>query len=363
MAPCCRLPDVVVLDEMRCCQSCGEVLERNEGAGGPHQGLGIRDPAQYSKTPLTSSYTFLALEEAEIRLIEIQPGDFNDRLVCQIFHSTAEGSVYEALSYTWADESGNQERRREIVVCSSTILGARTVEATTNCEMALRRLRKRNETRILWVDALCINQDDVAERGHQVRQMQSIFSKATMVHAYIGEMDHDIADLFDFIENPHEKESCSLEPRSAMALLSRRWFSRIWCLQEVAMARRVDLICGARTVPWGLLPVADLQEIMPKTRPFPLIARLQSRGKQSSDRLYALLEAARRSCKASDPRDMIYAILGMMEGLTDQKLEIDYRHRPADIFERLTEFLLEQHGIAVLSQSGMYDQRWRQDKH
>ncbi|OAL06385.1 HET-domain-containing protein [Phaeosphaeriaceae sp. SRC1lsM3a] len=75
---------------------------------------------------------------------------------------------YEALSYVW----GNPEPSKEIQVNSSIC------RVGPNLHSALRRLRSENELRRLWVDAVCINQPDNAEKSHQVAQMGRVYSGA-----------------------------------------------------------------------------------------------------------------------------------------------------------------------------------------
>jgi hypothetical protein len=57
---------------------------------------------------------------------------------------------------------------------------------TANCEAALRKLRNRDSERILWIDAICINQDKTLERNHQVTLMRDIYSKASRVVVWLG---------------------------------------------------------------------------------------------------------------------------------------------------------------------------------
>lgn len=88
---------------------------------------------------------------------------------------------YTALSYTW----GNPLATTPILVN-----GVET-EVTLNLEAALRHIRKPEYDVILWVDALCINQNDVAEKNHQVEMMREIFAGAELVIAWLGSASGD----------------------------------------------------------------------------------------------------------------------------------------------------------------------------
>lgn len=84
---------------------------------------------------------------------------------------------YEALSYVWGDAN-----ERAWIVVDET-----WTTVTVNLQRALRRLRNANEERVLWADALCINQCDIAERGQQVGIMGDIYSACSTCMVWLGE--------------------------------------------------------------------------------------------------------------------------------------------------------------------------------
>ena len=71
--------------------------------------------------------------------------------------------------------------------------------------MALKALRDKKRPRILWIDALCINQSDIEERSSQVAFMSSVYSRAVRVIVWLGESGKDIAKLFDFLNDTKGK--------------------------------------------------------------------------------------------------------------------------------------------------------------
>lgn len=84
---------------------------------------------------------------------------------------------YKALSYVWGSPVG------DVPICC----GVQELLITENCVAALRKIRHRMKSRMLWVDAICINQQSLDERNHQVALMGDIYSKASEVIIWLGE--------------------------------------------------------------------------------------------------------------------------------------------------------------------------------
>ncbi|OAG10045.1 uncharacterized protein CC84DRAFT_1071083, partial [Paraphaeosphaeria sporulosa] len=114
----------------------------------------------------------------EIRLLHLSPGGDEDEFYCSLsIVSLDDRPQYEALSYVWGEDSDDT---------LPISLGGKTVQIRRNLHLALRGIRDPDCERILWIDALCINQGDVEERYTQVAIMGDIYSKAYCVLAYIG---------------------------------------------------------------------------------------------------------------------------------------------------------------------------------
>jgi hypothetical protein len=130
----------------------------------------------------TSTYHYDPLDYAlpQFRLLTLLPAaDRTEDISCslEIASLDQEGLQYEALSYTWGDAS----------IQHKIFIGRDILSINQNLNDALRRLRLQDGTRILWVDAICIDQSDISQRNHQVALMGSIFSKAQLVIAWLGE--------------------------------------------------------------------------------------------------------------------------------------------------------------------------------
>ncbi|KAK0952636.1 hypothetical protein LTR91_024300, partial [Friedmanniomyces endolithicus] len=147
------------------------------------------------------------LGKSDIRLLNLLPGDWNDEICCIIFTANAHDHPpdYEAVSYTWGDPFGPRKHIR--IVGTSTRSGRLStsflMRVSEGSFDALRRLRPSRGVvaRTLWMDAVCVNQTDIAERNAQVQKMKSIFSDAQRVLVYVGEAANDSAVLIESVRD------------------------------------------------------------------------------------------------------------------------------------------------------------------
>jgi hypothetical protein len=150
-----------------------------ESAPLPHQ-------QKYGFTVIMDSYTYFPLRShRHIRLLKLQRGHGDKPVLCSLTQvSLDENPVYEALSYTWELEDDLSDNRvHHTILCEG-----QTLSAAPNLFAALKRLRGvAEERRTLWIDALCINQRDNAERSQQVQIMDVVYSKAERVVVWLGE--------------------------------------------------------------------------------------------------------------------------------------------------------------------------------
>jgi hypothetical protein len=127
-----------------------------------------------------SKYLTLEPERHEIRLLRILPGRETEPILCDLIQNislTNDTPVYEALSYA----AGSYKDTAAIQVQGSLF----NVFATLGTGM--RRLRKTDEARVIWIDQICINQSDPTERSYQVMQMQDVYRNASLVLVWLGE--------------------------------------------------------------------------------------------------------------------------------------------------------------------------------
>ncbi|PMD48228.1 hypothetical protein L207DRAFT_521628 [Hyaloscypha variabilis F] len=112
----------------------------------------------------------------EIRLLEVLPGNWADVLTGRLYKADT-SQRYTALSYCWGCPRNG--RKMEI--------NEQVAPINLNLERALRTIRPRTESIVLWVDAICIHQDNLVEKGNQVNLMYEIYKNADRVYAYLGD--------------------------------------------------------------------------------------------------------------------------------------------------------------------------------
>lgn len=151
---------------------------------------------------------------------------------------------YEALSYCWGDVSNK---------CNIAI-SRKAIAVTRNLYAVLSELRLRHESMLLWIDALCTNQQDLTEQSYQVKLIGEIYTTAKRVIVWLGKAGNDSLIAMRVISELPEDLSADTAlkisqdqsiVRPIMSLLQRSWWSRTWIIQEVALAKRVVVLCGS----------------------------------------------------------------------------------------------------------------------
>ncbi|RYP47350.1 hypothetical protein DL769_011324 [Monosporascus sp. CRB-8-3] len=314
---------------------------------------------------LGSSVTYKPIdrESNTIRLLRLFKGMkyYKDPIRCELFEvpllneDDAQDDIYEALSYTWGDAT----QAFEIVV------NGQSTPVTSNLYHALYYLRRTDEDRILWIDAVCINQRDDAERTHQVRRMCHIYKKAREVIIWLGETTKEVELLMDAVKmldrrvlaRPKpQKHSERLqvwqdEGRSFLAelkntnpefyelrrqaldeLLKRSWFRRTWVVQEAANASKATIQCSWKSAPtraFAFMPA--LMDVKTETRSQALLDVMPGPLREQSwwhdDRSLCTLLQRFGQCESTEPCDQIYALLGISSdsGTPDCPLKADYQ--------------------------------------
>lgn len=332
------------------------------------------------------------VEPDSIRLVELQPAESTDEQVsCKLTHvRLSESSLeYEGLSYAWGDL-----RRTRVVLCDGSYICV-----TANLKSALRRLRHRSAPRLLWIDAISINQKDIDERSQQVTLMVQIYSRARQVVIWIGKADSHRDRLLEAIAEidpmPYIEEQRKMNegdvmkwpvwslPRALQGkhlkgalndLLCHPWFRRVWIQQEVAFASSAILLCGKKMISWdqvAALEWAMRRELQAGRRKIGLSSdanfsldcintiqrsRAFMRREPAKQSMLHILEVCRR-CDASDPKDKIYGLLSFdRDHWLDGAFRPDYSITLEELYNNVAKQMLRARRLKILQYAGRHQQ-------
>lgn len=307
----------------------------------PHSSKGDQGQKREEWRPTTSCYQNLPSQES-IRLLHLHPGAEVSPIEATLsVHSLTDLPSYESLSYCWGDKGGDP------MLCNSY-----SITIQQSLFHALRALRLRDAERLLWVDAICINQNDNTERSSQVQLMRQIYQCSIRVVVWLGEHAQDSEHAVDLllqiqrlaVENDEKVDGLAqaLSPKdlpklglpsvdsgewqSLEALFWRPWFTRIWIIQELAVSKEAIVMCADKSFPWADIARAArfilehsltaITQVDPR-RPTKLEKFRQAHLTRKGDQplLPLLLEA--RDARATNDRDKIFALMGLSERESD----------------------------------------------
>jgi hypothetical protein len=330
-----------------------------------------------------SWYSYKRLQDRHIRLLLIHR-KFSFRVTYHLIDVALEDVPrYEAISYTWGDSTPTEE----VTIDNKAFCIPRSVADV------LRRRSKiiglwPGSVRAVWIDYLCINQEDVAEKNRQVPMMREIYQQAIRTMVCLGDgPDASKANWLliklETMAKLHSVEELSkrymLEKNSPSWLalgrmMSHPWFNRIWIVQEVATANRVFVTYGGGLIEWGLvywafclfanpemallLPATDVamrREMALSLEHVHVINHIReaTQNKTSLSLLDALSMCTRFGAK--DPRDKIFALLGLVTHNLAIPDWVDYNKSTEEVYRSTTRYLLSQtsDSLCVLNYAGI----------
>jgi hypothetical protein len=341
--------------------------------------------------PKVFKYNNIAPGRHEIRIIILQPGSLLDDIVWRVEHMSLDKSpVYEALSDTWGEPP---ERKNKVQIT----LGEAPFPITQNLACALRHLRLGKAARNLWVDAICIHQDDIEERNNQVQQMARIYKMAKHVHVWIGpendfskvampflkvidtkvlacmDSKRDLTNVHQWIKTTFEDPGHQNTWVAVAQLWQRGYWSRVWIIQEVVFgtskSRQCIVHCGCDSIAWETLVAldramtlidpscydnehsdVDILQVSKGAR-LDLSWFIAVHGEHTRNKelplSYLLIRQSR--CKATDPRDKVYALLSMVHESQADGLVVDYGLSTAEVYTMaMKEMVLREKRLGVL---------------
>jgi hypothetical protein len=320
------------------------------------------------------------LPPGHIRLLHIEAGIDESLVVAKLVTKELQSAPpFEALSYTWG-----------VVEFTSTITcDGSPMPVTQNLYEALTYLRQPDQERIVWIDAICINQTNNLERTQQVGIMKDIYKKAMHVVIWLGKETAEDADAFNLLSRFEELFKAkgmvpvgvvenhrlglpaeeSEEWTALVRLFQKPWFQRIWVLQEAVMARKITFVCGCRLVGWqliyqvalsvqssGMLGTYQVDPHAPGISCTIVIGRLKIAHGLANNGDWTLLELLRltRKYNAADERDKVFALHGVVTNLSSISAAVDYSKSWEEVCTDVAVHeLMQKRTLSILADAGI----------
>jgi hypothetical protein len=324
-------------------------------------------------------YAYQPLPPQCIRILDLHPGPPDAPLVCDIVIQHIGGKPYDAQSYVWGDPTPVA-----FVKCVDEANEGK-LGVGAGLAKALIAFRLADQTRRIWVDALCINQNDVAERQSQVRLMGAVYGQAEHVLCWLGPFSDEkdgefrarlaIRFLRRFNENPQEYVRAAHQHlhfgddigdtdgellKSWLAikeLFDLEYFHRAWIIQEIGLAHHARLFWGTQDVWLDWTEVAAFCRFMDDNGAS-IINHLQLKSwvanhinlvwanDSSGKPRFSFVEVLHwaRVHRSTDPRDYIYCLLSHPSATVNGTVLVqpNYTITPAQAYTELALNVIER---------------------
>lgn len=313
--------------------------------------IGIIKSENISGSGLSESYPRIQPRTKQIRLFKILPSKSGSLFKGSFStYELSECPDYIALSYMWGDETTKHH---------VPLSNGGTIAVRDNLWQFLQLQGTRlTEPTYFWIDAICINQENVHERNHQVRMMKEIYTQATEVYVWLGPEADDSDLVMEFLTRQSTKPLRAKGPgylplwdrRTAKALsdlCDRPYWRRMWIIQELLHARKITILCGTSRSNWSDLEALYLKlETIQNTHWF-AHHDFHIQVKQSAaatmiwqrahwrhpdtpaPRLSRLIEIF-RDWQCTHLRDKVFALVGMAS--PESAIIPDYTMTPQDVY-------------------------------
>lgn len=326
-----------------------------------------------------SNYISLAGEAKQIRLLHLGKRGSSQveepNLISCTFSTVSldEYPEYEALSYVWGDTF-----KEKTIQIDNEAVGI-----TRNLHEALTQLQLPDRERVLWADAVCINQDDDLERTHQVSIMQHIFKRATKVVIYLGPTWVGCEELFEFFQaigqDPglhivsHQKPCVIVRGFRGIKPVLRKymgkffdlaWWTRVWTVQEFVLAKSAEMHCGIHVLSGDVLfqsvknmfrhgllccrgsgmDIPDCGTGLSTWRSLDRLSLIQETREWGDSFTIIHLFSSFRFRKAYDPRDKIFGLLGLVSLPYAGAIIPDYTRSVAEIYREVVVISVSRTG-------------------
>ncbi|KAJ3554302.1 hypothetical protein NPX13_g10648 [Xylaria arbuscula] len=313
---------------------------------------------------MSSRYQYAPLREREIRLVELLPDSHSSHLRCNIVTTNLgtgmkfEGMKFEAVSYDWGTCPNPMP--------TISVEQNHSIPVSPNCHEMLGYLRYPDKPRTLWIDSICVDQSNAAEKNEQLKIMGDIYRAASLTVMFLGPHTENSQGLLAMTRQPgwpnSSANNASFYDHVIDTLFKLDWFSNIWAVPAMNMATQSIFMCGSDTI---TLPL--LESLVPGLLfyDYPEPLRLQDNRFHGilDDNVDADLNIATRQtrelfwsiaatgpCKSIDPRDRILALTPLITKPSPPLLSlIDYNQGFDSISYDFTCEFLRECGLSVLS--------------
>ncbi|KAI1421092.1 HET-domain-containing protein [Xylaria sp. FL1777] len=271
-------------------------------------------------------YRALAETRQQIRLIKLEKRSSELPPRCSIHaFDLASAPKYIALSYTWGPPYPSYKM----------FIDDQAFEIRENLYNFLRSFQTgstmRTDIPYMYIDQICINQNNLRERNSQVRLMSDIYTQSSLVVVWLGS-DPKIVKAAHAIEKDMEQaDELHVPTTNIRALLSNIYFTRIWIVQEVSLASDIRMLIGDRQLSWGA--VKFVAERIDPMRPVNSLGTLNDLFKEKDRKKEWRLDTIVRKYsvhECQDPRDKVYGFLGMVPAW--QRPVVDYTKSTHQVF-------------------------------
>ncbi|KAH7090442.1 heterokaryon incompatibility protein-domain-containing protein [Paraphoma chrysanthemicola] len=347
----------------------------------------------------------------EIRLLRRLPSRDNILHFSLETFSLRAAPPFWAFSYVW----GDPKKTSRIVVNNHNFHATENlVAALTTHVHDILELRadlphhSHFQAQHLWADAVCINQRDEKERAHQVSRMRDIYQKG-IVCIYLNTSDRDAyKSVHDALQRLSETSAGDSTPRISpdmryelLQFFSKDWFHRMWMIQEFVLAESKPLFFflgghkgiterDLRDAAWAvfqkssdLLPVEEEFSLLSGVKQYMCLAEVKDRIKDDRECSFLTLLWTFRDRLASDPRDKVYSLLGLLRskleddqgrpssvvacdrGLAFEELIVDYKATVEDVYASVVKSaIIGMDSLNVLcacQRPGRFERSWVPD--
>lgn len=262
---------------------------------------------------------------------------------------------FTTMSYAWGKTKADGSHLTDTIVCN----GLYSLRVTATLHQALKQIRSvSNESclnfrdsvfgthkfpSLLWVDAICINQQDVEDRTHQVRLMAEIYSKAAAMIIWLGEDDSYECRVMQSDKVWKRMVVCRQDwhleygwtDRHLSILLKRSWFSRLWILQEYLLTLNKPrvILLGNKA-----FSAQRFEDVVRRHRVTEVSMYVDPRIGESRDLLHHLYHYHALQC--ADPHDRVYALESLSGIQSERQGDINYETLVEDLFLATTTSLV-----------------------